>query len=237
MAIDILKKSNKSKFWEFLFSRIIRINLSDLISPKIFLFKINDFNFEIKNFYQYAEKNPITKYMSNINDTYQSNHDIETKPEFKNIKIQIENFLNKKLKSRVFKKKTIGKFKLKSMWFVIMKKNSHHNMHSHPKSAFTGVFYLKVNKNETSSALKIVIPNFNQKEYNLNSFYDEAIENKTQLMDERKDKTTIIEKEIFDFVPDNNDMIVFNSYMIHGIEKYESKEDRIALAWDAVYII
>ena len=55
MAIDILK-SNKSKFWEFLFSRIIRINLSDLISPKFFLFKINDFNFEIKNFYQYAEK-------------------------------------------------------------------------------------------------------------------------------------------------------------------------------------
>ena len=118
-----------------------------------------------------------------------------------------------------------------------MKKNSHHNMHSHPKSAFTGVFYLKVNKNETSSALKIIIPNFNRKEYNLNSFYDEAIENKTKLVDERKDKTTIIEKEIFDFVADNNDMMVFNSYMIHGIEKYESKEDRIALAWDAVYII
>ena len=75
MAIDILKKSNKSKFWEFLFSRIIRINLSDLISPKIFLFKINDFNFEIKNFYQYAEKNPITKDMSNLNDTDPSNHD------------------------------------------------------------------------------------------------------------------------------------------------------------------
>ena len=237
MAIDILKKSNKSKFWEFLFSRIIRINLSDLISPKIFLFKINDFNLEIKNFYQYAEKNPITKYMSNINDTYQSNHDIETKPEFKNIKIQIENFLNKKLKSRVFKKKTIGKFKLKSMWFVIMKKNSTHNMHSHPKSAFTGVFYLRVNKDETSSALKVLIPNLNREKYEMNDFYKEILNKDTKLFEENGSQTNLFNKKLFNFIPDNKDMIVFNSYMIHGIDKYESNEDRIALAWDAIYTI
>ena len=46
------------------------------------------------------------------------------------------------------------------MWFVIMKKNSTHNMHSHPKSAFTGVFYLRVNKDETSSALKSINSKF-----------------------------------------------------------------------------
>ena len=55
-----------------------------------------------------------------------------------------------------------------------------------------------------NQTIDIIIPNFNRKEYNLNSFYDKAIENKTQLVDERKDKTTIIEKEIFNFVPDNN---------------------------------
>ena len=227
MIIDIVKKSINSKLLKFFFHDILKINLGKLILPRIFIFKLNDLKFDIKTFYDYALKNPKTNYMSDQIDTYQSDHDIEKKPEFEKIKIQIEKFLDNELK----------KFKLKSMWFVIMKKNSHHNMHSHPKSAFTGVFYLKVNKNETSSALKIIIPNFNRKEYNLNSFYDEAIENKTKLVDERKDKTTIIEKEIFDFVPDNNDMIVFNSYMIHGIEKYEFKEDRIALAWDAVYTI
>ena len=36
-------------------------------------------------------------------------------------------------------------------------KNSTHDMHTHPKSAFTGVIYFKVNKNETSSALKVLI--------------------------------------------------------------------------------
>ena len=237
MIIDIVKKSTNSKLLKFFFHDILKINLGKLILPRIFIFKLNDLKFDIKTFYDYALKNPKTNYMSDQIDTYQSDHDIEKKPEFEKIKIQIEKFLDDELKRKVFDRKTLGKFKLKSMWFVIMKKNSHHNMHSHPKSAFTGVFYLKVNKNETSSALKIIIPNFNRKEYNLNSFYDEAIENKTKLVDERKDKTTIIEKEIFDFVPDNNDMIVFNSYMIHGIEKYESKEDRIALAWDAVYTI
>jgi len=53
----------------------------------------------------------------------------------------------------------------------------------------------------------------------------------------KKNQTELIDKKLFNFIPDNNDMIVFNSYMIHGIDKYESKEDRIALAWDAVYTI
>ena len=237
MIIDIVKKSANSKLLKFFFHDILKINLKELTLPRIFIFKLDDLKFDIKTFYDYALKNPKTNYMPDQIDTYQSDHDIEQKPEFGKIKIQIEKFLDEELKKKVFVRKTLGKFKLKSMWFVIMKKNSHHNMHSHPKSAFTGVFYLKVNKNETSGALKIVIPNYNRKEYNLGSFYDEAIKNKTKLEDEKKEIITNIENKIFDFVPDNNDMIVFNSYMIHGIEKYESEEDRIALAWDAVYII
>ena len=237
MTIDIVKKSANSKLLKFFFHDILKINLKELTLPRIFIFKVDDLKFDIKTFYDYALKNPKTNYMSDQIDTYQSDHNIEQKPEFERIKIQIEKFLDEELKKKVFGRKTLGKFKLKSMWFVIMKKNSHHNMHAHPKSAFTGVFYLKVNKNETSGALKIIIPNYNRKEYNLGPFYDDAIKNKTKLSDEKKEITTTIKNEIFDFVPDNNDMIVFNSYMIHGIEKYESKEDRIALAWDAVYVI
>ena len=79
MIIDILKKRNKSKFWKFIFTKIIGINLSDLIFPKILLFKFKDFDFEIKNFYDYAKNNPQTKFMDNKNEVYQSNHDIEKK--------------------------------------------------------------------------------------------------------------------------------------------------------------
>ena len=122
--------------------------MGKLILPRIFIFKLNDLKFDIKTFYDYALKNPKTNYMSDQIDTYQSDHDIEKKPEFEKIKIQIEKFLDNELKRKVFDRKTLGKFKLKSMWFVIMKKNSTHNMHSHPKSAFTGVFYLRVNKDE-----------------------------------------------------------------------------------------
>lgn len=237
MIIDILKKSNKSKFWKFFFTSIIRVNLSNLISPKILVFKFNDFNFEIKNFYDYAKKNPQTKFMNNQNEVYQSNHDIETKAEFINLKNQIENFLNQKFKKKIFRKKTFGKFKLKSMWFVIMKKNSTHSMHTHPKSAFTGVIYIKVNKNETSSALKVLIPNLNQNLYKMNDIYNEVLNNRTKFIDKNNIETELRDKKSFNFIPDNKDMIIFNSYMLHGIDKYESNEDRIALAWDAVYTI
>ena len=237
MMIDVLKKSINSKFWNILFNKFLKINLLDLIDPKIFIFKLDNLNLDIKIFYDFAHRNPHTNYMADQDDTYQSNHDIETKSEFKDIKIQIENFLDKKLKNKIFKKNTLGKFKLKSMWFVIMKKNSHHNMHSHPKSAFTGVIYLKVNKNEASSALKVLIPKFNKDKYKLDNFYNQIIDKKTNLIDEKKNQIELIDKKLFNFIPDNNDMIIFNSYMIHGIDKYESKEDRIALAWDAVYTI
>ena len=237
MIIDILKKSNKSKIWKFIFTKIIGINLSDLIFPKILLFKFKDFDFEIKNFYDYAKNNPQTKFMNNKNEVYQSNHDIEKKTEFKNLKKEIENFLNEKLKNKIFRKPTFGKFKLKSMWFVIMKKNSTHDMHTHPKSAFTGVIYFKVNKNEISSALKVLIPNLNQNLYKMSHVNEEVLNKKTKLININNIETELYDKKIFNFVPDNKDMIIFNSYMMHGIDKYVSNEDRIALAWDAVYTI
>ena len=164
--------------------------------------------------------------MNNKNEVYQSNHDIEKKTEFKNLKKEIENFLNEKLKNKIFRKPTFGKFKLKSMWFVIMKKNSTHDMHTHPKSAFTGVIYFKVNKNETSSALKVLIPNLNQNLYKMSHVNEEVLNKKTKLIDINNIETELYDKKIFNFVPDNKDMIIFNSYMMHGIDKYVSNEDQ-----------
>ena len=49
----------------------------------------------------------------------------------------------------IFKKNCIGKFKIKSLWFTIQKKNLGHSqqMHNHPKSTLSGVSYFKVEKN------------------------------------------------------------------------------------------
>ena len=94
MIIDIVKKSINSKLLKFFFHDILKINLGKLILPRIFIFKLNDLKFDIKTFYDYALKNPKTNYMSDQIDTYQSDHDIEKKPEFEKIKMQIEKFLD-----------------------------------------------------------------------------------------------------------------------------------------------
>ena len=66
---------------------------------------------------------------------------------------------------------------------------------------------------------------------------EEVLNKKTKLVDINNIETELYDKKIFNFVPDNKDMIIFNSYMMHGIDKYVSNEDRITLAWDAVYTI
>ena len=85
MIIDIVKKSANSKLLKFFFHDILKINLKELTLPRIFIFKVDDLKFDIKTFYDYALKNPKTNYMSDQIDTYQSDHDIERKPEFEKI--------------------------------------------------------------------------------------------------------------------------------------------------------
>ena len=46
--------------------------------------------------------------MSDQIDTYQSDHDIEKKPEFEKIKIQIEKFLDDKFKRKVLTERLPG---------------------------------------------------------------------------------------------------------------------------------
>ena len=35
--------------------------------------------------------------------------------------------------------------------------------------------------------------------------------------------------------PKKNDLIIFNSNLMHSVDRYYGKNDRIAVAWDAIY--
>ena len=77
-------------------------------------------------------------------DHYQSNHNLQSKDEFYRPVKKLENFLNKKIKYELFIKNMNGKFRIKSMWFTIQKKNEDHSSHNHPKSFLSGVYYFKI---------------------------------------------------------------------------------------------
>ena len=241
MMIDILKKSFKSKIWRLFSNNFLNIELSKLLAPRIFLSNIKNHNFNIENIYNYAKKNPDTKW-NMPSGAYQSNHDLQGNKDFFELKKAIENHLNLEVKKKIFKKKTIGKFRVKSMWFVIMKENTDHHMHLHPKSALSGVMYLKLDKPNASSALKILVPNLNLDKYSLDifgystsTFNDDFFKEKTEL--NSNNKNHFLDKKIYEFIPSENDMIIFNSYMYHWVDRYSGEEDRISLAWDAIYTI
>jgi len=199
--LDIYKYSKKNWLLNFLFSKILRININNL--SKEFFYKENiELNFKESFFYDYCENYKKTKWCGShsIDWFYQSNHDLEKLENLKEPIQKLEKLLNDNVKNKIFKNNCIGKFKIKSLWFVIQKNSGNSvEMHNHPKSALSGVYYFKVDKNSGG-------------ELNLH------FENK---------KTK--------FTPEIKDLIVFNSSIFHSVNSYHGKNDRIAVAWDAIY--
>ena len=241
MMLDLLKKSQNSKLWNFFNKRIFDLQLEKFLSPKIFLFNFNKLNIDVNNLYSYSKNFPHNKWndlsQTMKNYTYQSEHNLQNDKIFFETKKQIENFLNQSIIHFFKKKKSIGKFKIKSMWFVIMKKNTSHHIHFHPKSALSGVLYLKIKKSENGK-LKILIPKNNMEKYKhsgLSKYHNEL----TSLIDLRynEENQSLIDDKIFSFAPSENDMILFNSYFYHWVDEYNETEDRISIAWDAIFTI
>ena len=142
MIIDLVKKSKNSAIWRFIIKNLFKLNFENFLRPKIFLANLNKIEINDDSFYSYVQNFPKTKWKMN-NDAYQSNHDLQNNKEFSKVKLQIENFLNQNIKEYFLPNNSKGKFALKSMWFVIMKQNTSHHIHTHPKSVLSGVIYIK----------------------------------------------------------------------------------------------
>ena len=241
MVIDLVKKSQKNKIWGFIFKTLFRINIDNFLYPRIFIDRIDKIKINIDEFYEYKRKFPNNKWNDLArkfeNETYQSEHNLQEHKIFKELKIYIENLLNFKIKSKLSNKQKLGKFIIKNMWFTIMEKNNSHHSHCHPKSVLSGVIYIK-KRGTSDGMLNILLPKNNLSEYSdgtLTKFQN----TETTLFDlryglEKKEK---INKKIFVFNPKENEMIIFNSYLYHWVEKYYDTEDRVSVAWDAIYTL
>ena len=194
--IDIIKYSKKNRFYHFIATKILRINIH-LLSKPLFLKYNVELNLTDDFFYDYKNKIPTTKWMSGQH--YQSNHDLNKFSEMKKSIAIFEKILNEEIKTSILKKKTAGKFKIKNIWFTIQKANEGHRSHNHPKSILSGVYYFKI-VNDSGGEINLDLEN-------------------------KKIRHT----------PHKNDLLIFNSNIYHYVEPYLGKNDRIAIAWDAIY--
>tara|TARA_Y100000748_G_scaffold258606_1_gene225678 strand:+ start:63 stop:668 length:606 start_codon:yes stop_codon:yes gene_type:complete len=198
--IDIFKYSKKNKIYQFIITKILRINVHLLSKPLFLKFNVLlDLNENF--FYEYKKKYPLTKWMTTkeSGQLYQSNHDLNSFSEMKGAVKNLEEILNLEIKKKILKIKTIGRFKIKNIWFTIQKENQGHHSHNHPKSVLSGVYYFKINNNSGG-------------EINLE-------------LDDQK----------IQYTPKKDDLLIFNSSVYHYVNPYYGKNDRIAIAWDAIY--
>lgn len=241
MVIDLIKKSQRNKLWNFFCKKILKIKIDNFFYPRIFISSIDKSKINIDDLYDYKKKFPNNKWNDLAktfdNETYQSEHDLQKLKIFQELKISIEDLLNTKIKSKLLNKTILGKFKIKNMWFTIMEKNNSHHSHNHPKSVLSGVMYVK-KKNTNDGMLQILLP-----KYNLSNYKDlnpNLLPNTDSLLVDSRSGSEIeenLDKKVYVFNPKENEIIIFNSYLYHWVDKYNDTEDRISIAWDAIYTL
>ena len=64
IKIDLLKRFIKNPLAGFFISKIFRIEISNLLKPKIFIHQFHSESMKKDFFYEFRKKNPITKLMS-----------------------------------------------------------------------------------------------------------------------------------------------------------------------------
>lgn len=213
----------RTSFYKFFKKRKIYYNRKILLSlykPRVFIFNLNvDTLNLIKKIYNYENIFKVNSYTlhENIN-IFQSEHDLNKKKEFLEIKNFLEDFINSKI-STLYGSEF---FQIKKMWFVITKKAGIIKKHSHLDSDLSGVLYLNVDENniDRNDGLKI---------YN----YFKHLEIFKYCTAKNKFIKTVIEDSYYIFKPKVNDLIIFNSYLEHSVMNYNSKiKNRISLPFD-----
>lgn len=218
------KYEKQISFYNFFKKRKIKYKkniLKNLYQPKIFIFQFTGETEEIiKKIYNYDKL-----YQKNSFDNdghvgvYQSEHNLEKNDNFIEISQILQTFINKKLESYFDKK-----FLIKKLWFVITKSLGKIKKHSHLDSDMSGVLYLKVDQNEENDdGLRI---------YN----YLNNIETYRYSFDENRFIRSESTNEDIIYKPKKNELIIFNSYLEHGVENNNLKEDdRISLPFDLIF--
>jgi uncharacterized protein (TIGR02466 family) len=144
----------------------------------------------------------------------------ETKILHKEEYISLRNQINDKLNIFLYdiiKIKKNQKFKLMNSWINIHKKNDWAQAHEHSNSYISGIVYLDVN----DESGKLVF----YKERNWLNIFPKTPELNFEEYNE-------INSQTWSYIPKNNDIFLFPSFLTHSVEKNLSNKDRYSLAFN-----
>lgn len=159
-----------------------------------------------------------TKGQVKINKFYQSEHNLHYHKDFIPLKNFIEDYLNNEIKKYYFSKNINGKFKINKMWFVKSSKGVNIESHNHPEGVISGILYYKVPCCKNPGYLIIENP-------------------KKNIVIHSKLNNLEVKNKIIILKPENNNLIIFNSYLSHSVINQATDDHRISIPWDADFLV
>ena len=144
------------------------------------------------------------------NDTYNTS-DGAYEPHLDSKFKELNHWINKSVARYVHETKTEFKPKRYTSWFNIYKKGDYQEVHVHPNSIVSAVYFLK--SNEKCSSLIMQPP-----------FQDQR--------DIRKVDGSVGPNTTIEYTPVPGRLIVFRSYLPHCVGRHQDEGDRITLAYN-----
>ena len=171
-------------------------------NPKHNELNLIDYCYEIQAKTESGGKGWISEDTYNTADgMYQPHLDLKFK--------ELNEWINKSVTQYIQETKIDFEFKECQSWFNIYKKGDYQEVHVHPNSILSAVYFLK--SNEKCSSLIIQTP-----------FQDQR--------DIRKVDGSVSTGSSIEYNPVPGRLVVFRSYMPHCVGKHQDDEDRITLA-------
>tara|TARA_B100000965_G_C19539694_1_gene734997 strand:- start:610 stop:1218 length:609 start_codon:yes stop_codon:yes gene_type:complete len=105
------------------------------------------------------------------------------------------------------------KVRLTEMWAIINKKNNLNTIHTHPNNHLSAAYYVKAPEN--CGKIKFINPNSVAKE-------------RFPKIDEK----TEFNQNSVEINPIEGDLLIFPAYLMHGVNRNQSDEDRVVISFN-----
>ena len=104
-------------------------------------------------------------------------------------------------------------------WCHITKNGGYHDMHQHPNSAWSGIYYIEAGESDSDSRSGV------------NRFYSPFKPSYSDIGTKWSSMSTSI-----DIIPVEGQLVVFPSWVDHSAMPYQGKTDRVVVAFNAKFI-
>ena len=188
-----------------------------LFAQPIFQYKIDNFESHNENLKKYIydlyEKDKVGIQRSNVNGWHSKNFYIldQESAAFKFFK-ETRKYIEDVFKIMGWKYEPT-KVRMSEMWAIINKKNNLNTVHTHPNNYLSAAYYVKAPKN--CGKIKFLNP--------------------VEIAKERYPKleqATEFNQNGVEIEPEEGDLLLFPAYLMHGVNRNKTDEDRIVISFN-----